>query len=83
MSSYPHTYTQRHWCGNNNDDAFSLWNIIIEEVIGFSEQANRHHPTIKFTAEVSARRLFPGHLKSVLGSRWLTVSLARPQLPRA
>ena len=35
------------------DDVFSLWNISIEEIEGFIEQANRHHPTIKFTAEIS------------------------------
>ena len=35
------------------DDVFSLWNINIDEINGFIEQANRHHPTIKFTAEIS------------------------------
>ena len=35
------------------DDVFSLWNISIEEINGFIEQANRYHPTIKFTAEIS------------------------------
>ena len=35
------------------DDVFSLWNINIEEIDGFIEQANRHQPTIKFTAEIS------------------------------
>ena len=34
---------------------------------GFSEQANRQHPTINF----------PGRLQPVPGSRWLIVSLAR------
>ena len=34
------------------DDVFSL-NINIEEIDRFIEQANRHHPTIKFTAEIS------------------------------
>ena len=35
------------------DDVFSLWNINIEEIDGFIEQAKRYHPTIKFTAEIS------------------------------
>ena len=35
------------------DDVFSLWNINIKEIDGFIEQANRDHPTIKFTAEIS------------------------------
>jgi len=34
------------------DDVSSLSNINIEEIDGFSKQANRHHPTIKFTAEI-------------------------------
>ena len=35
------------------DDVFSLWNTNIEDINGFIEQANRHNPTIKFTAEIS------------------------------
>ena len=35
------------------DDIFSIWNINKDEVTQFIEQANSHHPTIKFTAEVS------------------------------
>ena len=35
------------------DDVFSLWNISIEVINEFIEQANRYHPTIKFTAEIS------------------------------
>ena len=35
------------------DDVFSLWNISRDEVNAFIEQANRLHPTIKFTAEIS------------------------------
>ena len=35
------------------DDIFSIWNINKGEVTQFIEQANNHHPTIKFTAEVS------------------------------
>ena len=35
------------------DDIFSIWNINKNEVTQFIEQANSHHPTIKFTAEVS------------------------------
>ena len=35
------------------NDVFSLWNINIEEINGFIELANKHHPTFKFTAELS------------------------------
>ena len=35
------------------DDIFYIWNINKGEVTQFIEQANSHHPTIKFTAEVS------------------------------
>ena len=35
------------------DDIFSVWNINKDDVTQFIEQANSHHPTIKFTAEVS------------------------------
>ena len=35
------------------DDVFSIWNINKDVVTQFIEQANSHHPTIKFTAEVS------------------------------
>ena len=35
------------------DDIFSLWTLNREEIMQFIEQANKHHPTIKFTAEIS------------------------------
>ena len=35
------------------DDIFSLWNATREEITQFIEQTNKHHQTIKFTAEVS------------------------------
>ena len=35
------------------DDIFSLWPLNREKVLQFIEQANKHHPTIKFTAEIS------------------------------
>ena len=35
------------------DDIFSLWNVSRDEISKFIEQANKHHPTIKFTAEIS------------------------------
>ena len=35
------------------DDIFSIWNINKDEVTQFIEQANSHHHTFKFTAEVS------------------------------
>ena len=36
------------------DDVFSICNINKEEVTQFIEQANSHHLTINFTAEVSS-----------------------------
>ena len=35
------------------DYIFSPWNTTTEEITNFIEQANKHHQTIKFTAEVS------------------------------
>ena len=35
------------------DDIFSLWDISKSDIEQFIEQANSHHPTIKFTAEIS------------------------------
>ena len=35
------------------DDIFYIWNINKDVVTQFIEQANNHHPTMKFTAEVS------------------------------
>ena len=37
------------------DDAFLLWNITKDEVDDFIVQANKFHPTIKFTAEISEK----------------------------
>ena len=35
------------------DDIFSLWDTSREDLTQFIDQANKHHPTIKFTAEIS------------------------------
>ena len=35
------------------DNIFSLWNIDKDDTYSFNQLANNHHPTIKFTAEVS------------------------------
>ncbi|XP_078361760.1 uncharacterized protein LOC144646110 [Oculina patagonica] len=35
------------------DDIFSLWDVSKPDIDKFIEQANAHHPTIKFTAEIS------------------------------
>ena len=40
------------------DDMFSLWNIDKEEIYSSIELAKNHHPTIKFTAEVSDTETF-------------------------
>ena len=34
------------------DDIISLWHTSRDVVEKFIEQANKHHPTIKFTAEI-------------------------------
>ena len=39
--------------GTYINDAFSLWDTEREEIDQFILEANRHHPTIKFTAEIS------------------------------
>ena len=38
------------------DDVFSLWDTTREEIAQFILEANRHHPTIKFTAEISDKK---------------------------
>ena len=35
------------------DDLFSLWDVNRKDIDLFIEQANKFHPTIKFTAETS------------------------------
>ena len=39
------------------DDIFSLWNADKKEIEDFIVLANRHHPTIKFTAEISNKEV--------------------------
>ena len=39
------------------DDIFSLWNVDKEEIEEFITLANQHHPTIKFTAEISDKEI--------------------------
>ena len=39
------------------DDVFSLWNTKREEIHHFILEANRQHPTIKFTAEISEKEI--------------------------
>ena len=41
------------WKRYIDDDVFSLWDISKPNIETFIEQANLHHPTIKFTAEIS------------------------------
>ena len=40
-------------CKRYIDDIFSLWTTNRDRIEHFIEQANNHHPTIKFTAEIS------------------------------
>ena len=35
------------------DDVFSQWDVSKPDIETFNEEANSHHPTIKFTAEIS------------------------------
>ena len=39
------------------DDTFSIWNIHKHQVMQFIEIANKHHQTIKFTAEISYTKI--------------------------
>ena len=39
------------------DDIFSLWDSDEKDVDQFIEQANKFHPTIKFTAEISEKEI--------------------------
>ena len=39
------------------DDGTSLWDIDKQEIDLFLEQANSFHPTIKFTAEISVKKI--------------------------
>ena len=40
------------------DDIFFLWDISKRDIEAFIEQANLHHPTIKFTAQISDTETF-------------------------
>ena len=41
------------------DDIFSLWDISKPDIVAFfAEQVNLHHPTMKFTAEISENETF-------------------------
>ena len=44
------------------DDVFSLWDTNREEINEFIEQANRHHPTIKFTLKYLTKKSLNMHL---------------------
>ena len=39
------------------DDIFSLWNVDKKEIEEFIVLANRHHPTIKCTTEISDKEI--------------------------
>ena len=39
------------------DDLFSPWNIDKKDIGSFIELANNHHPTIKFTPEISDKEI--------------------------
>ena len=39
------------------DDVFSLWDTNREEINNFIKHANNYHPTIKFTADISDKKI--------------------------
>ena len=41
------------------DDVFSLWDVDRTEIDFFTEKANKFHPTIKFTPDISNRDYIP------------------------
>ena len=57
------------------DDIFSLWTINRVEISQFIEQANSHHPTIKFTAEISETETTFLDTTISKGERFLKVSV--------
>ena len=57
------------------DDILSIWNINKDEVTQFIEQANSHHPTIKFTAEVSDMETTFLDTKVYKGKRFTELSI--------
>ena len=57
------------------DDIFSLWDISREELQQFIEQANNHHPTIKFTAEISETEITFLDTVVYKGNRFITESV--------
>ena len=46
------------------DDIFSLWNIDKKDIGSLIDLANNHHPTIRFTAEISDTNNFSGYMCS-------------------
>ena len=69
------------------DDIFSLWDSDKRDVDKFIEQANKYHPTIKFTAEISENEITFLHRMVFKGERlkknpfWtskLTTNLLKP-----
>ena len=57
------------------DDVFSLWNITKDGVDDFVEQANKLHPTIKVTAEISEKEITSLDTNMCKGQRFHRVSL--------
>ena len=52
------------------DDIFSIWNIHKDQVTQFIELANKHHQTIKFTAEISYTKITFLHTNVFKGERF-------------
>lgn len=56
------------------DDVFSLWEAKKEEIDLFILEANRHHPTIKFTADISEKEIHFLDTTTFKGERFLKES---------
>jgi len=57
------------------DDIFSLWDNSREDLTQFIDQANKHHPTIKFTAEISGTETTFMDTSVYKGERFLNESV--------
>ena len=56
------------------DDVFSLWDKTREEIDQFIVEANRHHPTIKFMAQISDKETHFLDTTIFKGERFLDIS---------
>lgn len=57
-------------CKTYTDNIVSLWTIASENKIQFIEQTNNHHPTIKFTVEISDTEITISDINIYKGKRF-------------